>query len=172
MQLRCDEHGWCRYMWISMILGFGSITSVVSISMGEITSPLQNVWFWLKNLRYRYKAADELFAYVSWIYAAFYIFIRSCFGLAVVCAAPSPQPAAAAPAFPRGGPRKHWIMRWCATDAVHNVACGHSAGIHAVAACVPGLLPLRRRGSVADVVLEDCKAPAAPVPPRIRPAAA
>ena len=52
--------------------------------MGEITSPLQNVWFWLKYFRYTNSAADEAFAYVSWIYSAFYIFIRSFFGVAVV----------------------------------------------------------------------------------------
>lgn len=65
-------------------MGCGNITAVLAITMGEVTSPIQNVWFWLKHLRYRYQVADQMFAYVSWMYSAFYILTRSGFGLCMV----------------------------------------------------------------------------------------
>lgn len=72
------------YMLTTQYLGYGNITAVLAITMGEVTSPIQNVWFLLKHLRYRHKVADQVFAYVSWMYSAFYIFIRSGFGLFMV----------------------------------------------------------------------------------------
>lgn len=71
-------------MLTTQYLGYGNITAVLAITMGEVTSPIQNVWFLLKHLRYRHKVADQVFAYVSWMYSAFYIFIRSGFGLFMV----------------------------------------------------------------------------------------
>lgn len=101
----------CRYMKVALFLGFGSISSVVSISMGEITSPLQNVWFWLKHFRYKNKAADEIFAYVSWIYSAFYVFVRSFFGVAVV-----------RPSTPLS-PRYHLLYEHMVSNALPLICC-------------------------------------------------
>eukprot|EP00892_Ulva_mutabilis_P002829 jgi/Ulvmu1/12547/UM090_0034.1 len=92
--------GVLAYMLITMYLGYGNITAVLAIFMGEITSPIQNVWFWLKHLRYRYKVADQLFAYVSWMYSAFYIFIRSGVGLYMVLY--TAYKVLHAPKFPEG----------------------------------------------------------------------
>ena len=67
-----------------MHLGIGATTALVAIGIGEVTSPLQNVWFLLKNFRYRSRMCDNIFKYVSWIYAAFYVLCRSVCGPVVV----------------------------------------------------------------------------------------
>ena len=71
-------------MSLALYLGYGGISAIAMIALGEVTSPLQNIWFINKNLRYRRKWADDLFAYVSWVYAAFYVFVRSLVGPVVV----------------------------------------------------------------------------------------
>lgn len=101
-------------MLLTLYLGYGNITAVLAIAMGEVTSPIQNVWFLLKNMRYRYRLADQVFAYISWMYSAFYIFIRSGVGLFMVrctCFSPACQ-------LPPSLPRRlshHWPL--------HKAAC-------------------------------------------------
>jgi hypothetical protein len=58
---------------------------MVVIAMGELTSPLQNVWFILRHLRYDFQWADTLFRPLSWVYAVFYVLCRSIIGPVVVC---------------------------------------------------------------------------------------
>jgi hypothetical protein len=70
-------------------LGFGAVTALVAIAMGEVTSPLQNVWFMLKTWRYDSQLADSVFKHLSWVYAAFYFVCRSLIGTAVVRPLPS-----------------------------------------------------------------------------------
>lgn len=71
-------------MLMTMKLGIAASTALVAIGIGEVTSPLQNIWFILKNVRYKSQAADNVFKYLSWLYAAFYFFCRSNCGFAVV----------------------------------------------------------------------------------------
>jgi hypothetical protein len=71
-------------MLLTMRLGIAASTALVAIGIGEVTSPLQNIWFILKNVRYKSQSADEVFRYLSWVYAAFYVFCRSICGPVVV----------------------------------------------------------------------------------------
>jgi hypothetical protein len=66
---------------------------MVAIVMGEVTSPLQNVWFILKNLRYDFQWADSIFKPLSWIYAVFYVLCRTVVGPVVVCSVLQHLPA-------------------------------------------------------------------------------
>ena len=65
-------------------LGFAGVTALVAIAMGEITSPLQNIWFMFKTWRYDSQLADHMFKYISWIYAAVYFVCRTIIGPIVV----------------------------------------------------------------------------------------
>ena len=71
-------------MIVSLHLGYGALSAISMIAIGESTSPLQNIWFIFKVLRYRYKWVDDAFAHLSWQYAAFYVFVRSAIGPSVV----------------------------------------------------------------------------------------
>jgi hypothetical protein len=70
----------CRYMAVCIYLRYAAVTAIVAMFMGEITSPLQNVWFVLKTLRYDSQLADDLFRHVSWTYALCYVLCRSILG--------------------------------------------------------------------------------------------
>ena len=71
-------------MAICIHLGFGANTAFIGVAMGELTSPLQNIWFLLKNLRYDFRWADRVFDPLSWIYSAYYVLCRSVIGPLVV----------------------------------------------------------------------------------------
>lgn len=76
-------------MAICIRLGFGANTAFIGVAMGELTSPLQNVWFLLKNARYDFKWADRVFAPLSWVYSAFYVLCRSVVGPLLVRSRPA-----------------------------------------------------------------------------------
>ena len=65
-------------------LGFSAVTALAAIAIGEITSPLQNVWFLFKTWRYDSRLADEVFRHLSLVYAVFYVLCRSVVGPFVV----------------------------------------------------------------------------------------
>lgn len=71
-------------MHCNLRLGRGAILAEVALVAGEATSPIQNLWFWLKSARYVSRGADVAFAYVSWLYAASYVLMRSVIGVLLV----------------------------------------------------------------------------------------
>ncbi|KAK9838479.1 hypothetical protein WJX81_001919 [Elliptochloris bilobata] len=65
------------YMVQSLLLQRGAQSALVLILLGELTSPLQNLWYFARYLKDRSQVAARAFALISPVYTYIYLLVRS-----------------------------------------------------------------------------------------------
>ena len=65
------------YIWASLRLGVGGISAIFVFFMGEITSPLFNVFNVAKELKDEHALASKILLLVSPVFTFFFVIVRS-----------------------------------------------------------------------------------------------